>query len=197
MVYIHNYVIIREWTSYSYNYIEQFICHCKGIIIHTYMVYPLDFLLLVKVNLHPLRVLLRVIHLPWLCMPLLSPHWLTHFVAISRMYLRLGLRMMLLLLDMQLTLLLQWWKQILSLDPLYGYHPNTAKTYLNAKPQLYDSAKQLFQNTNVQKTCHGQHHLVLWLGQSYLWLSEQNPTHVRTQTDIHFIAPALDYSYTK
>ena len=36
------------------------------------MVHPLD-LLLVKVNLHPLKALLRVIHLPWLCMPLLLP----------------------------------------------------------------------------------------------------------------------------
>ena len=40
----------------------------------TFMVHPLNFLLLVKVNLHPLKELLRVIHLPWLCMPLLLPH---------------------------------------------------------------------------------------------------------------------------
>ena len=39
-------------------------------------------LLLVKMNLHPLKVLLRVIHLPWLCMPLQLPHWSTHFVTI-------------------------------------------------------------------------------------------------------------------
>ena len=29
----------------------------------------------------------------------------------------------------QLAPLLQWWKQLLSLGPLYGYHPNVAKTY--------------------------------------------------------------------
>ena len=57
----------------------------------------------------------------------------------------------------QLTPLLQWWKQLLSLGPLYGYHPNAAKPYLIVKPQLYDSAKQIFQGTNIQ-TCHGQRH---------------------------------------
>ena len=61
----------------------------------------------------------------------------------------------------QLTPLLQWWKQLLSLGPLYGYHP---KPYLIVKPQLYDSAKQLFQDTNVQITCHGQHHLGAIIG---------------------------------
>ena len=37
-------------------------------------------------------------------------------------------------------------------------------SYLIAKPQLYDSAKQLFQDTNVQKTCHGQHHFGAVIG---------------------------------
>ena len=59
----------------------------------------------------------------------------------------------------QLTTLLQWWKQLLSLGPLYGYYPNAAKTYLIVEPQLYDSAKQLFQDTKAQITCHGQRHL--------------------------------------
>ena len=35
---------------------------------------PIRFLSLMKVSLSPLRKLLKVIHLPWLCMPLLSPH---------------------------------------------------------------------------------------------------------------------------
>ena len=34
----------------------------------------------------------------------------------------------------QLTPLLQWWKQIFSLGPLYGYHPNATKPYLIVKP---------------------------------------------------------------
>ena len=59
----------------------------------------------------------------------------------------------------QLTPLLQWWKQLLCLGPLYGYYPNAAETYLIVKPQLYDLAKQLFQDTNVQITCHYQRHL--------------------------------------
>ena len=64
----------------------------------------------------------------------------------------------------QLTPLLQWWKQFLSLGPLYNYHPNAAKTYLIVKPQLYDLAKHLFQDTNVQITCHDQHHLGAAIG---------------------------------
>ena len=35
---------------------------------------PIRFLSLMKVSLPPLRKLLKVIHLPWLCMPLLSHH---------------------------------------------------------------------------------------------------------------------------
>ena len=63
-----------------------------------------------------------------------------------------------------MTPLLQWWKQLLSLGPLYGYHPNAAKTNLIVKPQLYDSAKQIFQDSNVQITCHGQRHLGAAIG---------------------------------
>ena len=64
----------------------------------------------------------------------------------------------------QLTPLLQWWKQLLSLGPLYGYHPNAAETYLIVKPQLYDLAKHLFQDTNVQIMCYGQRHLGAAIG---------------------------------
>ena len=32
------------------------------------------------------------------------------------------------------------------------------------QPQLYDSAKQVFQDTNVQITCHGQRHLGAAIG---------------------------------
>ena len=64
----------------------------------------------------------------------------------------------------QLTPLLQWWKQLLSLGPLYGYHPNAAKTYFIVKPQLYDSAKQIFQDTYIHTTRHGQRHLGAAIG---------------------------------
>ena len=64
----------------------------------------------------------------------------------------------------QLTPLLQWWKQLLSLGPLYGNHSNAPKRYFIVKPQLYDSAKQLFQDTNVQITCHDQRHLGAAIG---------------------------------
>ena len=72
----------------------------------------------------------------------------------------------------QVTPLLQWWKQLLSSGPLYGYHPNAAKTYLIVKPQLYDSAKQLFQDTNVQITCNGQHNVGATIG-TWLFTEER------------------------
>ena len=34
----------------------------------------------------------------------------------------------------QLIPLLQWWKQLLSLGPLFGFHPNAVITYLIIKP---------------------------------------------------------------
>ena len=34
----------------------------------------------------------------------------------------------------QLIPLLQWWKQLLSLGPLYVFHPNVVITYLIVKP---------------------------------------------------------------
>ena len=37
--------------------------------------------------------------------------------------------------------------------------PNHIRSYLIVKPQLYDSAKQLFQDSNVQTTCHIQQYL--------------------------------------
>ena len=120
---------------------------------------PIRLLLLVKVKLYPLKALLRVVHLPWLYMPLLLPHWLTHFVIISRMYLRLGLRMMLLLLDSWYHFYSGGSNFSLWVNSMHGYHPNTAKTYymlIVVKPQLYDSSKQVFQDTNVQIACHGQ-----------------------------------------
>ena len=95
------------------------LCPSFSTILKTCMVHPFDFSLLVEVSLHPLKELLRVIHLPWLCIPLLLPHWLTHFVTITRMYLKLHLRMMLLLLDSWHHFCSGAWKQLLSLGSLY------------------------------------------------------------------------------
>ena len=82
----------------------------------------------------------------------------------------------------QLTSLLQWWKQLLSLDSLHGYYPNATKTYLIVKPQLYDSAKQLFQDTNVQITCHGQSHLGAAIG-TWLFTEEYVSKKIKTWSD--------------
>ena len=75
----------------------------------------------------------------------------------------------------QLTLLLQWWKQL-------GYYPNATTTYLIVKLQLYDSVKQLFQDTNVQITCHGQYHLGAATGM-WLFTEEHVSKQVKTWSD--------------
>ena len=47
----------------------------------------------------------------------------------------------------QLAPILQWWKQLLSLGPLYGYYPNATKTYLIVKPQRSETT--ILGDTNV------------------------------------------------
>ena len=41
----------------------------------------------------------------------------------------------------------------------YGYFPNGVKTYLLAKPESVNKAKEVFGNTNAQITCPGQKYL--------------------------------------
>ena len=65
---------------------------------HVWYTHYIDFILLVKVSLHPLKELLRVIHLPWLYVCPCCYSITSHFLIITRMYLKLGLQMMLLLL---------------------------------------------------------------------------------------------------
>ena len=53
----------------------------------------------------------------------------------------------------------QWWDQLTKIGPKYGYFPNGVKTYLVAKPESVDNAKEVFGNTNVQITCFGRKYL--------------------------------------
>ena len=94
----------------------------------------------------------------------------------------------------QLPSLLQWWKQLLSLGPLYGYYPNATKTYFIVKLQLYDSAKQLFQDNDIQVTCHSQCHLDAAIG-SWLFTGEYVSFLVKTWSDVLLTLSSISESY--
>jgi len=47
---------------------------------------------------------------------------------------------------------------------IYGYFPNAAKTCLTVKPDQFDSAQTLFNGTNIEISCEGQHHLGATIG---------------------------------
>ena len=136
-----------------------------------------------KVNLHSLKVLLRVIHLPWLCTyalvvtPLINS-LCHHQLDVSQAWFADDATAA----AGQLTPLLRWLKQLLSLGPLYGYYPYVTKTNLIVKPQLYNSAKQLFQDTNVQITCHSQCHLSAAIG-TWLFTEEHVSKKVKIWSD--------------
>jgi len=59
----------------------------------------------------------------------------------------------------RLASLYQWWENITTIGPYFGYYPNVGKTHLVVKPDLIDEAKSMFENTNVQITVNGQRHL--------------------------------------
>ena len=58
----------------------------------------------------------------------------------------------------------QWWEQIKRLGPTFGYHPNSAKTYLIVKEEHENKAKALFADTDVHVTINGKRHLGAALG---------------------------------
>ena len=57
-----------------------------------------------------------------------------------------------------------WWDQLQKLGPIFGYHPNSSKTYLVVKEEHEEKAKALFADTNVHITIHGKRHLGAALG---------------------------------
>ena len=44
----------------------------------------------------------------------------------------------------------------MKIGPKYGCFPNGVKTYLVAKPESVNKAKEVFGNTNVQIACSGR-----------------------------------------
>ena len=76
-----------------------------------------------------------------------------------------------------------WWDELSSVGPGYGYFPNASKFWLVTKS---DKAKQLFDKSNVNTTCHGTPYLCAPLGSGdykkefvkemvNMWVSELSP----------------------
>ena len=58
----------------------------------------------------------------------------------------------------------QWWEEMQQLGPTFGYYPNAKKSWVIAKPDKVDLARELFKNTDVQVTDEGQRHLGAVIG---------------------------------
>ena len=64
----------------------------------------------------------------------------------------------------KITQLKDWWTRMQSLGPSFGYHPNPSKTWLLAKEQHLDTAKEVFEDCDIHITSTGQRHLGSALG---------------------------------
>ena len=53
----------------------------------------------------------------------------------------------------------KWWDHITTVGPKYGYFPNSSKSHLVVKPEFEESAKSIFDGTNIHITTGGTRHL--------------------------------------
>lgn len=53
----------------------------------------------------------------------------------------------------------EWWEQLNTLGPPYGYYPNANKTWLITKKEHLQSANEAFENTGIQVTTDGRPYL--------------------------------------
>ena len=58
----------------------------------------------------------------------------------------------------------KWWEKLLQLGPRYGYFPQPSKSWLIVKEERVEEALNLFSETNIQITCHGERHLGAVIG---------------------------------
>ena len=94
--------------------------------------------------------------------------------------------------------LLHWWNTLITLDPLFGYHPEPTKCWLILKPHMKDIALKTFENTGINIT-DGMRHLgaigTIEYRENYVtqkvsnWLDELNML-----CDIARIEPQAAYS---
>ena len=53
----------------------------------------------------------------------------------------------------------EWWSLLEELGPLYGYFPNGSKTHLLTKPEHADTAREVFQGTEITISAEGRRYL--------------------------------------
>ena len=71
----------------------------------------------------------------------------------------------------KIATLREWWDQIASEGPMYGYHANATKTWLITKKNHYSAVVAAFADTDVKVTLEGRPHLGAALGtQEYIEL---------------------------
>ena len=58
-----------------------------------------------------------------------------------------------------ITNLLLWWNTLITLGPLFGYHPEPNKSRLIVKAGMKDIALKTFENTGINITEERKHHL--------------------------------------
>ena len=63
-----------------------------------------------------------------------------------------------------LKCLRDWWGLLTKKGPQFGYYPNAVKTFLLVKPEKYNEAANVFQDTGVEITCTGRRYLGGTLG---------------------------------
>ena len=64
----------------------------------------------------------------------------------------------------KLKQLCEWWDEIVSVGPSYGYFANPKKTWLIVKPDHLQSAQEMFRDTGVSITSEGRRHLGAAIG---------------------------------
>ena len=57
-----------------------------------------------------------------------------------------------------------WWDELIRLGPLFGYYPNSSKTYLVVREEHKESASQAFTDTGVNVISEGKRHLGAAIG---------------------------------
>ena len=64
----------------------------------------------------------------------------------------------------KLASLRQWWNNLSSLGPKFGYLPNGCKSWLIVKPESFEEANKKFVDTNINITTRGKNYLGASLG---------------------------------
>ena len=74
---------------------------------------------------------------------------------------------------MEVTTLLDWWDQIVSQDPAFGYYTNAAKTWLITKENHPFATVATSANTDMKVTLEGRPHLGVPVGTQGLYVMDK------------------------